>query len=86
MNPWNSRKLHRDTRRSCPKPERVPSWLVLLAYLAYLRAMRPQQPVETRTLHTLIVTVGLVLVVVALVAAGAPEQVHKVLSSWPIIP
>ncbi len=68
-----------------PQVERVPSWLILIAYLAYLRAMQPQRPTEVTVLRTLLLVVGLVLTVVALVTAGAPELVVEMLQQWPAL-
>jgi hypothetical protein len=74
-------------------------WLAFLAYLAYLfvacRAVRSTQTPLAYTnimrqfinaLRLLIVIVSLVLIVVAVVAAGAPEEVARVLSQWPFVP
>lgn len=76
---------HRD-QLTKQQSERMPTWLVFMAYLAYLRAMQPQRTPEVAVLRTFIIVVGLVLTVVALVAAGAPNMVVDAIKHWPLIP
>jgi|SRR5581483_1955355 len=66
--------------------DRMPIWLLFLAYLAYLRATQPQRPPELALLRTLILATMLILIVVALVVAGDPKTIPDVLQHLHLIP
>ncbi len=77
---------HQEDRAPKLPTDRMPVWLLFLAYLAYLRATQPQRPPELAVLRILILAATLILIVVALVASGNPNAVPEVLQHWHLMP